>query len=100
MMRRAASFNAHPTSWKLSEKLEYLIASQLAAQNSIANIVGSVHLKILLCDIQANCANLFHGRSPLSEDQTRPSLAQIDADSGAVHPITFTPPFGTICLRH
>jgi len=63
MMRRAASFNAHPTSWKLSEKLEYLIAPQLAAQNRIANIVGSVHLKILLCDIQANCANLFHGRS-------------------------------------
>jgi hypothetical protein len=73
-----------PPSAQASEKLHHLLAPQLLAQNHLLGGVHPMKLENMLRRIHSNSANLFHGRSPLSEICNDLILAQ-SMPSGAVH---------------
>jgi hypothetical protein len=89
MVGGAAGFDSDHRRRKLPEELNHLLAPQLLAQNHLLGGVHPVKLKKTLRRIHADSANLFHGRSPLSEICNDLILAQ-SMPSGAVHPNTMT----------
>jgi hypothetical protein len=60
------------------------VESQLLPQNRLLGGVHSVNLENVFRRIDANSANLFHGRPPLSEIYSDLILARL-MPSGAVH---------------
>src|SRR5208282_1961174 len=84
MMGRAAGFDSDHRRRKRLEEFHHLLAPQLLAQN---NLLGGVHpmkLEEMFRRVHPNSANLFHGRSPLSEICNDLILAQT-MPLGAVH---------------
>jgi hypothetical protein len=70
----------------LGEKLLHLSASQLTPQHNFTRGINPMNLEHVLRQIQANHANLRHGRSPCWLRIITTSLALM-MPSGAVHPI-------------
>src|ERR1700687_2676229 len=87
MVRCAAGLDPDHRRRKRLEEGYHLLAPQLLTQNHLLGGVHPVKLEKMLRRIHANSANLFHGRSPLSEICNDLILAQ-SMPSGAVHPIT------------
>src|SRR5271165_5026661 len=79
-----AGFDRDHRRRKLLEECQHLLASQLLAQNLLLGGVHSVKLENVFRRIHTNSANLFHGRSPLSEIYNDLILARL-MPSGAVH---------------
>src|ERR1700756_2926378 len=67
MVACTAGFDRDHCRRKLLGECEHLLASQLLPQNWFLGGVHSVKLENVLRRIHPNSANLFHGRSPLSE---------------------------------
>ena len=63
-------------------------ACQLAAEYHGPVGPGTVRLKYVLGQIQADDANLIHGRSPRSRDSTPTTVAH-SMPPGGVHPIAY-----------
>src|SRR5260370_39966136 len=63
----SAGFDRDQRRRKLLEECEHLLAAQLLPQNRLLGDVHSVKLENVFRRINANSANLFHGRPPLSE---------------------------------
>src|SRR4051812_15743466 len=78
------SFDRDHSRRKLLEECKHLLAAQLLPQNRLLGGVHSVKLENVFRRIHANSANLFHGRSPLSEICNDLTLAR-SVPSGAVH---------------
>jgi hypothetical protein len=87
MVGSAAGFDSHYRRRKLLEKRDHLLTPQLLAQSHLLGGVHPVKLEKTFRRIHANSANLFHGRSPLSEICNDLILAQ-SMPSGAVYPNT------------
>src|ERR1700761_8203648 len=84
MVTCTAGFDRDHRRGQLLEECEHLLASQLLAQNRLLGGVHSVELKNVFRCINANSANLFHGRPPLSEIFTDLILAHL-MPLGVVH---------------
>src|SRR6266446_5963622 len=84
MVACTAGFDRDHRRRKLLEECEHLLASQLLAQNRLFGGVHPVELENVFRRIHTNSANLFHGRSPLSEIYSDLILARL-MPSGAVH---------------
>lgn len=69
-----------------AEEAEQLRARDPTTEHGCARRGRAVHMKNLLCDIQADRGNLTHGRL-LSDGRSTPPSWHIDA-VGGVHPIT------------
>src|SRR4051812_25726617 len=84
MVACTTSFDRDHCRRKLLEECKHLLASQLLPQDRLLDGVHSVKLENVFRRIHPNSANLFHGRSPLSEISNDLSLAH-SMPSGAVH---------------
>jgi hypothetical protein len=62
-MRSAAGFHADQARRQIGEKREYLGALELFLHLNLAMSIYAVHLKHVLCQIDADCRNLHFGRS-------------------------------------
>jgi len=84
MVARTAGFDRDHSRRKLLEECKHFLASQLLPPNRLLGRVYSVKLENMLQRIHTNSANLFHGRSPLTEICNDLILARL-MPSGAVH---------------
>src|SRR5665213_526151 len=84
MVARTAGFDCDHSRRKHLEECKHLLASQLLPQNRLLGRGYSVKLENVLRRIHTNSANLFHGRSPLTEICNDLILARL-MPSGAVH---------------
>ncbi|MER8491579.1 hypothetical protein NKH53_25455 [Mesorhizobium australicum] len=64
-MARCAGFDADQARRQGCKECDYILATQLPADNHCALRVNAVHLKHVLGDIQTDGANLLHGRLSL-----------------------------------
>src|SRR5580704_357480 len=87
MVRCAAGLDPDHRRRKRLEEGHHLLAPQLLTQNYLLGGVHPMKLEQMFRRVQANSANLFHGRSPLFEICNDLILAQ-SMPSGAVHPNT------------
>jgi hypothetical protein len=62
-MRVAAGFHADHAALQIREELHNVLALELLAQNRLAPLINSMHLKDVFCQIGPNCRNLHFGRS-------------------------------------
>src|SRR6266446_5021302 len=84
MVACTAGFDRDHSRRKILKECEHLLASQFLPQNWFLGGVHSVKLENVLRRIHPNSANLFHGRSPLSEICNDLILAH-SMPLGAVH---------------
>jgi len=64
-MSATAGFLRNDASWKLADKYQNLRPSQFLAQHSSACEVSSVNRNHILRQIESDCDNLRHDRSPM-----------------------------------
>src|SRR5271165_3050328 len=84
MMTGTAGFDPDHRWRERLEERHHLLAPQFLAQDRHTGDIHPMKLKNVLRRIHPNSANLFHGRSPLFEINTRPHSGTLDA-AGAVH---------------
>src|SRR3954447_23067666 len=105
VMRASTGLHRHGARWLRSEELNQLLTRDTPTEQHGTRRICAMRVKNLLCDIQADSANFFHGRLLSSGDST-PPLWHIDAVGGRPphHPILpsdFAPslPLGTNARR-
>jgi hypothetical protein len=86
MMGAAARFHSNRARRQLGEKLLQLRTPHRTADHNSAGRINTVDRKDVLRQIQANHANLLHGRFPSAGANHITSVAPM-MPSGAVHPI-------------
>src|ERR1700682_855605 len=90
MMAGTAGFDRDHRRCKLLEECHHLLAPQLLAQNPHLGGIHPMQLKNVFRRVHPDSANLFHGRSPLSEINNDLILAH-SMPPGAVHTNNFEP---------
>jgi hypothetical protein len=85
MVTGTAGFDPDHRRCKFLEERHHLLAPQFLAQNRYTGDIHPMELKNVLRRIHPNSANLFHGRSPLFEINTRPHSGTVDAAGGRPH---------------
>jgi hypothetical protein len=85
MVTGTAGFDPDHRRCKFLEERHHLLAPQFLAQNRYTGGIHPMELKNVLRRIHPNSANLFHGRSPLFEINTRPHSGTVDAAGGRPH---------------
>src|SRR5208283_2003531 len=98
MMAGAAGFDRDNRRCKLLKERYHFLAPQFLAQNRCLGSIHSMKLKKVLRRIHLNSANLFHGRSPLSEIHSRPHSGTL-MPSGAVHTNKHGCGFASLCTK-
>lgn len=64
-MSAAAGFHSNDASWKLAKEYQNLRPSQFLAQHCTTCAVSSVNMKHIFRQIESDCDNPQHDRSPL-----------------------------------
>jgi hypothetical protein len=83
-MRATARLQRHHAPRLACEKLKHLATRYLPAEQLPTTSIRAMRVERLLCDIQTNRANFFHGRLLSGAQQ---HLLGISIPSGGVHPI-------------
>jgi hypothetical protein len=65
IVRTAAGLHADQTLRQLGEERQHLFASELPGNDDVALGIDAVDLEDLLCKVEPNGGNHFHGRPPL-----------------------------------
>jgi hypothetical protein len=65
VMGSGTGLHRYDTAWLRCEELDQLLARDATAEHGRTRRISAVRMKDLLCDIQADGGNFFHGRLPL-----------------------------------